>query len=455
MKNMPRSWDIWIATLCRCLIATASAVAAPLTVESVVPAVGRVGETFRVVLAGGHLKEAQDLLFYGPGLACIGLEVLSDNEIRATLRSSADSRSGMHPFRVRTPGGLSELKVVSLTRYPVIQESEPNDVPKTAPTVPMDTTVAGVIDSGDVDCVAVAMRKGMRFSAEVQAVRLGGEMTDTLMTILGPDGRVLATADDPPMTGQDPFATLVAPADGLYTIQIRETSYGGGPTATYALHIGDFPRPSGVFPPGGQAGKTVPLKLRGVAGPDVETVSFPVDAGPWWEFFPTIDGRVAPTSSTLRVRPYPSVDEADLGESAPPSAGGSTALGWPVAFHGIIGGRGDSDEYAIRAKAGDAVQVEVFAARIGSPLDSILEVLDPDGDLLARDDDDATHDSRLVFRAAAEGVYRIGIRDKRREGGPGFVYRIEVEPPRPSLTVFLAGPMRKSPGEAGHRGAPG
>lgn len=81
MKNMPRSWDIWIATLCRCLIATASAVAAPLTVESVVPAVGRVGETFRVVLAGGHLKEAQDLLFYGPGLACIGLEVLSDNEI--------------------------------------------------------------------------------------------------------------------------------------------------------------------------------------------------------------------------------------------------------------------------------------------------------------------------------------------------------------------------------------
>lgn len=97
---------------------------------------------------------------------------------------------------------------------------------KTSPTVPMDTTVAGVIDSGDVDCVAVAMRKGMRFSAEVQAVRLGGEMTDTLMTILGPDGRVLATADDPPMTGQDPFATLVAPADGLYTIQIRETSYG-------------------------------------------------------------------------------------------------------------------------------------------------------------------------------------------------------------------------------------
>ena len=55
-----------------------------------------------------------------------------------------------------------------------------------------------------------------------------------------------------------------------------------------------------------------------------------------------------------------------------------------------------------------------------------------------------THDSRVEFRARDDGPYRIRIRDKRRDGGPGFVYRIEVEQPRTSLTLFLAGSVRKS-----------
>src|SRR5262249_48750572 len=114
------------------------------------------------------------------------------------------------------------------------------------------------------------------------------------------------------------------------------------------------------------------------------------------------------------------------------------------AFHGVIGGRGDADAFAIRARSGQTIQVEAFAARIGSPLDPILEVYDPDGDLVGRNDDDETHDSRLTFRARVDRPYRVLIRDKRLDGGPGYLYRIEVEEPRPSLTLFLAGPARKS-----------
>ncbi len=138
------------------------------------------------------------------------------------------------------------------------------------------------------------------------------------------------------------------------------------------------------------------------------------------------------------------VDETDLEEARSPSATALTPHDWPVAFHGAIGGRGDADAFAINAHAGDAIQVEAFAGRIGSPLDTVLEVYDPEGDLVACNDDDASHDSRLVFRAGIDGTYRIEIRDKRGEGGPGFLYRVEVEPPRPSLTLFLAGPVRKS-----------
>jgi hypothetical protein len=140
----------------------------------------------------------------------------------------------------------------------------------------------------------------------------------------------------------------------------------------------------------------------------------------------------------------PFVDEADPSETGIPPAGGIPAHRWPVAFHGAIGGRDDRDAYAIGLRKGVSVQVETFSERLGSPLDTVLEVYDPDGDLVARNYDDATHDSRLVIRAGTDGAYRIEIRDKRGDGGPDFLYRIEGEEPRPSLSLFLASPVRKS-----------
>ena len=420
------------------------AVAAPPTVESVVPGIGQIGREFAVVLGGGRLKEARELLVYDDGLTCTRLEAISENEVRATLRSGAGAHPGAYPFRVRTPGGLSELKVVHLVAFPVVAETEPNDDPKRPQAVALDRTVSGVIDSGDLDVFGVALSKGQRLSAEVQAVRLGGEMTDAVLAVYAPDGRRILEVDDAAVTRQDPFASIVATIDGIHTITVRDNGYGGGPSNTYALHLGEFPRPAGVFPPGGQAGKPARLKLLGLDGAgSTLTLTPPADGGPWWDVFASLGGRTAPTAIPLRVRPYAGVEEADPSEVAPPPDR-PDARDWPVAFHGVIGGRGDVDAFAIRARAGQTIQVEVFAARVGSPLDPILEVYDPDGDLLGRDDDDATHDSRLTFQARADGPHRLVIRDKRLEGGPGYLYRIEVEEPPPSLTLFLAGPVRKS-----------
>ena len=258
--------------------------------------------------------------------------------------------------------------------------------------------------------------------------------------------------DDTPTTRQDPSASIVATADGAHTIQVRDTAFGGGPGSTYALHVGDFPRPRGIFPPGGQAGKDVRFKLLGQGGNSVVSpVSLPAEAGPWWDYFPagpgwhsTLAGSIAPTPTALRVRPYRCFDEEDPAETSSPKVDQVKPLDWPVAFHGVLAGRGDRDAFAIKARAGETIQVEAYGERIGSPIDSIVEVFDPEGDLIGRSDDDACHDSRLVFKARDDGAYRIEIGDKRNEGGAAFLYRIEVEPPRPSLALFLPGPVRKS-----------
>jgi hypothetical protein len=441
---MPDARSAFLLALALFPVGLRAAVAAPPTVESVVPGVGQVGREFAVVIGGGRLKDARELLLYCGELTCSRIEALSDNEVRATLKAAPDARPGAYPFRLRTPGGLSELKVVHLVAAPVTPESEPNDDPARAQPVSPNTTVSGVIDSGDIDCFAVRLRKGQRLSAEVQAVRLGGEMTDAVLSLFAPDGRRIVEADDTAIARQDPFASIIAPVDGVYTVAVRDTAYGGGPTNTYALHLGEFPRPVAVFPPGAQAGRPARLKLLGPDGDGASQAVTPApDARHWWDFFPSVGGRTAPTAIPLRVRPYACVDEADPKEVSPP-ADRPEARDWPVAFHGVIGGRGDADAFAIRARSGQTIQVEAFAARVGAPLDPILEVYDPDGDLVGRNDDDATHDSRLTFQARADGPYRVLIRDKWLEGGPGYLYRIEVEEPRPSLTLFLAGPARKS-----------
>lgn len=433
---MNRARIVRLSLLCAGLIGPGAARAAGPSVESVVPAVVARGGEATPTLAGGHLRGACEVVWYGPGLACRRLDIASDEEARITVAASADCPPGKHPFRVRTPGGLSELRVIQVSRFPVVAEAEPNDAPKDARAVPLNTTVTGVIETGDIDGVAVALRRGGRLSAEVEAVRAGGgELTDAVLIVLGPDGREVARVDDTDATGQDPCLTLVAPADGTYTVQVRDGHFGGGSANSYLLHVGDFPRPSAVLPPGGEAGKPARLRLEGPDGPlGVELVDLPRDAGPWWDYVPTLDGRPAPTPTRLRIAPYPAVEEG----VAPADAA------WPVAFHGAVASPGEEDSWTIRARSGDAVRAEVFAARVGSRLDAVLRVFDPAGDPVAFNDDDETHDSLVEFRARAGGAYRLAVSDKRKSGGPPFFYRLEVDRPRPALTLFLAGPARKS-----------
>ncbi len=247
---MPYARSTLLLALALFSLGPQAAVAAPPTVESVVPGVGQVGREFAVVIGGGRLKDARELLLYDGRLTCSKLEALSDSEVRATLKATPGAHPGAYPFRLRTPGGLSELKVVHLVDFPVTPELEPNDDLKRAQAVPLNATVSGVIDSGDVDAFAVPLRKGQRLSAEVQAVRLGGEMTDAVLSISAPDGRSIVEVDDTAIARQDPFASIIAEVDGVYTVAVRDTAYGGGPANTYALHLGEFPRPIAVFPPG-------------------------------------------------------------------------------------------------------------------------------------------------------------------------------------------------------------
>ena len=87
------------------------------------------------------------------------------------------------------------------------------------------------------------------------------------MAIIDKQRFELANSDDAALVWQDGVAAVVAPEDGSYIIQVRETAYGGNGSCMYRLHVGRFPRPRATIPAGGKYGETVNVRYFGdVAG---------------------------------------------------------------------------------------------------------------------------------------------------------------------------------------------
>lgn len=417
--------------------------AAPPSIESVSPGVGQRGTEFPLKLIGAALDGDPEFMAYSPGLTCLKCEAASENELTVHLRAEADCRLGSHAFRLRTKHGLSELLTFRLTPLPVVASQEPNDSPGDAQSVAANVTVAGVLaETGDVDSYRLALKRGERLSAEVEAVRLGGELVDTVLTVVGPDGDVLASVDDTPLFRQDPYVTLIAPADGNYIVQVRETRYAGDERSRYALHLGTFPRPAWVFPAGGQAGQSLVVQFGGDAAGTIEQRVTLSGAADRFALYATQGGQAAATGNPFRVSPFPNVLESEPNDS--PGAATAAGAEFPLAFNGIIGRAGDRDCYRFHAARGTRFEFDAFASRLGSPLDSILSIEDAAGKVIVANDDEGTHDSRLVFLAPRSGDYVLSVTDKRGEGGENFIYRVEVTRPEPALAAFLPRPERTS-----------
>ena len=119
----------------------------------------------------------------------------------------------------------------------------------------------------------------------------------------------------------------------------------------------------------------------------------------------------------------------------------------PVTINGRIFPRQNVDWWTFPLRKGQSVACEVCAARLGSPLDSYLEVVGPDGRVIAENDDTFGADSFVRFMAAADGKYGVRIRDANGGGGQAYVYRLTLTSEPYIERVFPLGGRR---GEAAH-----
>jgi hypothetical protein len=96
-----------------------------------------------------------------------------------------------------------------------------------------------------------------------------------------------------------------------------------------------------------------------------------------------------------------------------------------------VDGRCDAeavDFYRFSGKAGQPIDVEVVAQRLGSPLDATLKLVDPAGRTIAECDDveGLGSDARITAVLPVEGDYTIEVRDARYSGGPMHRYHLRL-----------------------------
>jgi hypothetical protein len=416
------------------LLSAGSLLAADPRLSIVLPRGVQRGAEHVLTFSGQRLADAEEILFYQPGFEV--LEITSDNPNRCKVKVkvAADTRLGEHVVQVRCKSGVSDYHTVWVGALPALAEKEPNTDFAAPQPIEFGVTVEGIVATEDVDYFAVQAKKGQRIVAEIEALRLGTYLFDPAVSILDMKRFELDAVDDSTLLYQDAVAQIVAPEDGTYLIAVRESSYGGNGNCRYRLHVGNFPRPTAVYPAGGPLGEEVAVRYIGIPTGDVDAkVKLPAEPAENFALFAEDATGIAPSGNVFRLSTVPNALEVEPNDDR----GAASPAAFPAAFNGIIGQADDEDWFKFTAKKGQTFEVQCYARRIRSPLDPVIYLYDAAGKAVGSNDDTRGPDSYFRWKVAADGEYTLRVRDHLGNGGPNYVYRVEFQPLEPSLTVSI------------------
>jgi len=355
--------------------ATGKAQAQPLPVKpqppalnKLTPGAGQRGKTVIVTFEGQHLAAIREVTSNPPGLT---LKLLAD---KATPTSAlvevdipADLPAGSYALGLKGPGGQTMPLPFVVDRFAAVEEQEPNDSPRTGQKVTPSITVAGSLGrAGDVDFFRFDARAGQQVGAQVVTLAKNFE---PVLQLVDETGRVLAETTN---------GLLGHTCDkaGTYALGIRDREYRGGALG-YRLNMGDVPIVTSVFPLGLQRGTEAELRLEGVHLGDAKVQRFkaPADAAPGSRLPLTVNTPLGPAlgNPSVIVDEFPEVLKPD-GPTVPA----------PFTANGRLAKSGSADTWRFTARKGQRLIVETNARRLGSPLDTSIEILDARGQPVPR-----------------------------------------------------------------------
>jgi len=366
----------------------------PPTINSVSPRGVPRGATTELTVEGLNLAKASAVFFSEPGIQAriLRIKELPDgpdvrlgsnggistvdvgplpprNEVTLELDISADADIGPVDFRLQTPLGTSpERRFLIEPYYGESADREPNDTPEEAVEVYTPAILVGAISKpGDVDYYKVTVKAGEQLVFENGAAMLGSALQPVVSIYDADQALVKEYGLDGGGSAQY-FAHRFDKA-GAYYVKIADYEEGGSARHFYRIKVGKFPLALAAYPLGVRKGQTAQIALTGYnlgAG----KVAVTGEASPEDESAAILRPKVGPGKTfnklKLAVGDEPEVDAATV-----------QSIQAPVTVNGrLLAAKSD---FRFKAHKGEKLVLEVNANRLGSPLDSMLEVLDAKG----------------------------------------------------------------------------
>ncbi len=346
------------------------------------------------VLAGGNAQQVQ-------------LAVTLDNNVAP----------GIYAVRVAGPTGISSPLVLGVDRLP--------QQPMTEQIATLPAALTGALGGGQILKATFTGQKDQPLVVDVEANRLGANFKPVVRVY---DSRGKQLAYSPPLPSLAGAARLAVklPADDTYTIELLDLVYRAGVPGYFRLKVGALSYADFVIPQAVTRGTKGTVQFGGSSLP--ANTSAEVDATS--QAFRIERPSAAPTVEWFTGgQPGLLVSEATEAVEMPVSDGQRLTLAAiPCGVTGHISAKGEEDQYVLPVVAGQKLRIDVIARRNGSSLDGVLFVRGPNGNELARSDDQpGTADPGLEFTVPA-GVDKLllGVRDLESRSGPEYFYRLAV-----------------------------
>ncbi len=317
---------------------------------------------------------------------------------------------GWRELRLVTAGGLTDPVRFRVDALPEVNEREPLGRPEWAtPLVDLPVLLNGQIQPGDIDTFRVRAKAGSRLVLRTAARDLVPFLADAVpgwfqavLTVRDERGNEIAYSDDSFGYDPDPRLVVDVPRDGNYEVEIRDSIYRGREDFVYRIAIEEDP-----------------------------------------------DRAWTPSRShaTLPALPTASAGRSTLAEAEPnDDVEAAQGLLLPQIVSGAIAYPGDVDVFVFQGRAGQEVVVDVDARDAGSPLDSVVHLVDPSGRVVAWNDDFdegapglMTHaaDSYIRTQLPADGAYTVRLTDVCGQGGALYGYRLRIGAPEPDFHLVV------------------
>jgi WD40 repeat protein len=335
----------------------------PPVLNRIEPANGQRGQLVRVTFHGKDLSDVTEVVASTPGIEVkiVAADVTAET-VKADLSIPAQFAPGETKLSLKSAAGTSAVMPFVVDRFALKEKQGKNDTAAAAQPIALPVTIAGMLErAGAVDFYRFDVKAGQQVGAQASVI---GKPWEPVVRLTAGDGKLVAEGDG--------ALGYTAPQDGTFVLSVHDREYRGG--MAYRLHVGEVAVVTALFPLGIQRGTDVEVQLQGVhLGTDRVRIKVPADAAV---------GSKVPLPLTPPHGAALGLNTIVVGEF--PEMSGEAELPVPGTANGRIGQPGKAEVWRFHATKGHRLIVEVNARRLGSPLDSTIEILDAKDQPVAR-----------------------------------------------------------------------